>query len=151
MSKSDKKRMGITRTTAEKLLAELPKRAEAINADPQYLFGISRIEVFGSYLTEKAKLGDIDIAVQFSPKNRNPQEHWQLCQEQGAKEGPADSSFLGQLVWAQNKVLRALRAKHYAFSLHSYDELEFLKKEHQATGRELYRNPQFDPPSIGTK
>jgi predicted nucleotidyltransferase len=50
-----KKRVGVTRETADRLLDNLRTRAKEIDADPQYLYGISRLAVFGSYLTAKDK------------------------------------------------------------------------------------------------
>ncbi len=44
-------------------------RAKQINANgTDFVFGISRLAVFGSYLTDKPKLGDLDIAVELRPR-----------------------------------------------------------------------------------
>ena len=43
-----------------KYSATLVERAKAIEDDPAYLYGFSRIVVFGSFLADKPKLGDID-------------------------------------------------------------------------------------------
>ena len=64
-----KKKVGVTRARAEVLLRDLLDRARAINEDPYYLFGVGRIEVFGSYInSDKPKLGDVDLAVGLGPK-----------------------------------------------------------------------------------
>lgn len=58
--------MPVTRARADKMVAELPARAEAMNADPRYMHLISRIAVFGSYLTDKPTLGDLDTAIEYA-------------------------------------------------------------------------------------
>jgi hypothetical protein len=50
-----KKNVGVTRETADRLLKNLRTRAEGIDGDPQYLYGISRLAVFGSYLTTRVQ------------------------------------------------------------------------------------------------
>ena len=70
------------------MLAQLQLRAAWVDADPEYLYGVSRLMVFGSYLSDKPKLGDIDIAVQLGPKCRDPKEHWALC-DQERQRAPA--------------------------------------------------------------
>ena len=92
-----KKKVGVTRETADRLLDNLLTRAKEIDADPQYLYGISRLAVFGSYLTAKDKLGDIDIAVELGPKERVPERHWEACAEQ-RKNGPRGQSFIEYLL-----------------------------------------------------
>jgi predicted nucleotidyltransferase len=77
----------MTRSKADELLAMLLARVEKVNRDPQYLFGVSKLAVFGSYLTAKEKLGDLDIAVEIGPKNRVHEEHETLYQEQVSNEG----------------------------------------------------------------
>jgi hypothetical protein len=103
-----KKRVGVTRETADRLLDNLRTRAKEIDADPQYLYGISRLAVFGSYLTAKDKLGDIDIAVELGPKERDPERHWKACDEQ-RKNGPRGQSFIESISWPELRVIQALR------------------------------------------
>jgi hypothetical protein len=53
----------ISRATAAKHLAELLRRIPNISGDPLHAFTVNAVIVFGSFLTEKQKLGDIDVAV----------------------------------------------------------------------------------------
>lgn len=55
-------RHAIPRARAEKALAAAIAAAREVNADPQYAYDVTRIVVFGSYLTDAAEVGDVDIS-----------------------------------------------------------------------------------------
>ena len=137
-----KKNVGITRAKADELIAALVERARAVDADPQYLYGVSRLAVFGSYLTSKEKLGDIDIAVELGPKERHPATHWKLVEEQ--RQTAPRGNMLEQLSWPEIKVQKALRDRHTAFSFHTHDELERMELEFGTPSKTIYRNEAFD-------
>jgi DNA-binding IclR family transcriptional regulator len=54
----------LTRKTAERRLAEFIERVRALNANDYYLYRVRTVRVFGSYLTERDRINDIDIAVE---------------------------------------------------------------------------------------
>jgi predicted nucleotidyltransferase len=58
-----KKNVGLKRDTADRLIKELVERVKIGNSLPKEEVPhlITRLFVFGSYLTDKKKLGDIDI------------------------------------------------------------------------------------------
>src|SRR6516162_8977430 len=58
----------ITRGKADHYVAELLQRADDINANPDLLYRVKRITAFGSYISDAADLGDIDIAVELENK-----------------------------------------------------------------------------------
>jgi hypothetical protein len=58
----------ISRAKANLYVAELLQRADDINANPDLLYRVKRITAFGSYITDAADLGDIDIAVELECK-----------------------------------------------------------------------------------
>ena len=137
-----KKNVGITRARADELIAALVERAKAVDADPRYLCGVSRLAIFGSYLTGKEKLGDIDIAIEVGPKQRHPPTHWELVEVQ-RQEAPR-GNMVERLFWPELKVRKALRERHAAFSFHDYDELERMEKEYGTVSKLIYRNEAFD-------
>jgi DNA-binding MarR family transcriptional regulator len=55
----------IKRRTAEQALDGLLKRAAEYNADPSEILTVDAIAVFGSFLSDKAQLGDLDLAVKW--------------------------------------------------------------------------------------
>jgi hypothetical protein len=137
-----KKKVGITRARAGELIAALVERAKAVDSDPQYLYGISRMAVFGSYLTGKEKLGDIDIALELGPKERDPPTHWKLAEEQ--IQAAPRGNMIERLYWPQSRVRNALRDRHKAFSFHEFTELEAMEKEFGTRSKLIYRNEAFD-------
>lgn len=65
---------GLPRELATKLLAQVIERARLINGDPdKYACHITCLAVFGSYLTSKSILGDLDIGVELREIHQNDQ------------------------------------------------------------------------------
>ena len=93
-----KKNVGLTRERATELLNLLKQRAVEVNRDPQYIWAVCRLVVFGSYLSNKERLGDLDVAVEVVPKTRNHDKHVKRWNEQSALEGKG--SFFKRLIWA---------------------------------------------------
>ena len=58
----------ITRRTAESALAQFMERLHAVNANDEYVYRVKSAVLFGSMLTEIERLGDVDLAVELSPK-----------------------------------------------------------------------------------
>jgi hypothetical protein len=55
----------LLRAEADRLLGLVIAKARYVNAHPEeYPYGIQTIAVFGSYLTDKSVLGDLDIGVE---------------------------------------------------------------------------------------
>jgi len=53
----------INRAKAEKLLADFLQCVEEVNAHPDLLHWVTEVRVFGSYLNDSDKLGEIDLAI----------------------------------------------------------------------------------------
>ena len=59
----------ITRKTADRLLATTLDRADTMRAEwTRFAYTPARIYVYGSYLTDKERLGDLDVAVEWEPR-----------------------------------------------------------------------------------
>jgi hypothetical protein len=55
----------LPRAEAERLLELVIAKAEFVNAHPEeFPYAVQTLAVFGSYLTEKPVLGDLDIAIE---------------------------------------------------------------------------------------
>jgi len=59
----------IPRAKGEGMVADLLTRARSINESPQLLCRISKITVFGSFVTDAEDLGDIDVSVEIKRKH----------------------------------------------------------------------------------
>lgn len=109
---------GIHRRDAENLLARILSKAEQINAAPdEFPCGVIAIGVFGSFLTDKAVLGDLDIAVDVA-KVRVPQG-------QGLLRNAI--RVIDQSQSATRKTLSTLRLrKPNLISIHTFEEVKHL-------------------------
>lgn len=57
----------ILRSTAERKINEFLERVKEVNRNDYYLYKIKKVVVFGSYLSDAEKLGDIDLAIEIVP------------------------------------------------------------------------------------
>lgn len=69
----------ITRKRADELLAKILKAVAALQQDPHCTYKIQGVYVYGSYLGDKALLGDLDVAIDM-------ERTYQLGSEDGAYE-----------------------------------------------------------------
>lgn len=122
----------ISRDRADALLAQLVEVIQGINADPESPYRIPRLAVFGSYLSDKSELGDLDIAADFV-RNQPPYEEggykrWlevdaAFAQKHGRKDG--DSAVCKHLKFSRH------------ISLSSWGQLEHLIGNGMATSKEV--------------
>lgn len=112
----------LPREQAELLIKEFLGRVRDINANPYFLYKVTKVILFGSFLSKKESLGDVDLAIQLSPKERNQDRfHDLLVQRSQAalNSGRRFSTFIDQMSWADTEVRRYLKGKSRYISLHS--------------------------------
>jgi predicted nucleotidyltransferase len=115
----------INRAKAEFYVAELLQRADDINANPDLLYRVKRITAFGSYITDAADLGDIDIAVELECKVP-PEQIVQANQARARALGRKSLSFSEELSVGQREVDLLLKGRNPYISLIFYDSLQRL-------------------------
>jgi hypothetical protein len=64
MPRDGKGKRRYTRTTANRVLADVLVRIHGINRDDRYAFRVKAVRLFGSMLTNATDVGDIDLAIQ---------------------------------------------------------------------------------------
>ena len=119
----------------------LLKRVEGINKNQSYLHMVAYVGVFGSYLSDSATINDLDIAFSFKRRDVDSELFMKRIAEKVRKEKKAGrrfSSYLDELYWPELEVLRALKGRSAAISLHSTDD-EILQR---TPVRDLYRLPE---------
>lgn len=117
------KASGILRSTARKLLVSLVQRAQEINTNPDFVYSVSRIAVFGSYInTDKEKLGDLDIAVELVPRYEGDDLVREMV-EAFNQRGPQTYSIIDRYSFARYEIERYLRNRSKCLNLHDFDEL----------------------------
>jgi hypothetical protein len=53
----------ITKKTAEKVFSEFMERVKSANDNPYYLYKVTSVVLFGSYLSDNPRISDIDVAI----------------------------------------------------------------------------------------
>lgn len=114
----------ISREKADLLLGELIEKAKIINASKEYIYRVESVKVFGSYLTDKEILGDLDVAVKISPKLEGKEfvnanfKHIELA----IKRGRVFRGFMDQINWPYKEVILKLKTRKKGLSLHDESE-----------------------------
>jgi predicted nucleotidyltransferase len=112
----------LTRTTAERKVAELLARVQDVNSNPYYLYRVTRVRVFGSYLTDVPRLNDIDLVVEIASKAPDHTIAHELDMERvdvALRAGRQFSNIVDEQFWPQNEVILHLKARSRAYSFHS--------------------------------
>ncbi|HAQ20088.1 MAG TPA: hypothetical protein DCR40_12790 [Prolixibacteraceae bacterium] len=119
----------ISRQKATQLLNELIERAKSINENGELIYFVESIKVFGSYLSDKDTLGDLDVGVKLSRKHKPGDftKHNQKRIALAKANGRQFSNSTEQLIWPHREVILMLKAKQRGLSLHDEDEDEVFK------------------------
>jgi predicted nucleotidyltransferase len=103
----------INRDKADKIVKDFMQRVEEINNNDYYLYRVSKILLFGSYIQEDAvDFGDIDIAFELDRKVKDAAEYEKLDREfyeNAEDEGKRFSSFIERLFYSETVVISKLK------------------------------------------
>ena len=116
--------MSIKKETAEKTLLNILRRAIELNKNDSFMHTIDSICVFGSVLTDKPVLGDLDVAIDVNRRHCY-KDNW----IETIKEKYSDkifSSFVEQLTYPFTQSVIFLKDKKKHISIHHMDDLEQL-------------------------
>lgn len=112
----------IKRDKADKIVNDFMQRVEEINNNDYYLYRVSKILLFGSYIKEDAvDFGDIDIAFEVERKIKDAEEFEKLNREffeKAQDEGKRFSSFIEKLFYSETVVILKLKNRNRYISLH---------------------------------
>jgi hypothetical protein len=107
------------RKTAERVLNQVIDRARAINAG-DYAYDVRCIVVFGSYLSGRPKVGDLDLAISLV-RRAHPGKDWMQYSAHFRQRAPSGVSFLDELCWPEIEVWRFLKSRSHVVSIMSLD------------------------------
>lgn len=124
-----KKNVGIKRDTAIKLVNELVERAKAANALPkeEVPHKVIKLYIFGSFLSDKEKLGDIDIFYELEEKwvdSDNMMDYFLYHINSNSKE----EDFYEN---PKKVTVRYLRNNKKSYSFHGSWMIEHMEKQHK--------------------
>jgi len=114
----------LTRKTAEGKLAAFIERVRALNANDYYLYRVRTARVFGSYLTERDRINDIDVAVELVPRESDQDRWWaahHARSDEACRKGRQFSNTTEYMYWPRQEVLLYLKNRSRAISLHDDD------------------------------
>jgi hypothetical protein len=116
----------ISRAKADFYVGELLQRADDINANPDLLYRVKRITAFGSYITDAADLGDIDIAVELECKIPAGQQRWKVNLARAEASGRKNLSWNNMISFGEREVDLLLKGRNPYISMTYYDNLQRL-------------------------
>lgn len=111
----------ILRATADRKLREFLERVSVVNSENYFLYRISKIIVFGSYLGKKKTINDIDISISLEPKEHDIEKQMKrndMRIKEAYDDGKNFRNVVEQVCWPEIEVIRYLKAKSRSISLH---------------------------------
>lgn len=120
----------VKRETAEVTLHKFLDRVRQANCNDEFLFKVTTVVVYGSYLGDAKRLGDLDLAIELEPRhqpldfdamNRLYIEHFE-------RSGRAYRRIGYEYEWAQMEVFLFLKNRSRTLSLHSMHDFIEMEK-----------------------
>lgn len=138
-----KKALNVSRKTADRILSEVVQRAKEINAAPypKYMHFVKKIAVFGSYLTDKEKLGDVDIAVLLDARSEDGRKDRMDDAYECVRIHKKNLGFFETVSFSETIVFQTLRNRSKALSLHYYYDLENMIEKWGTNHKVIYEKP----------
>jgi len=108
----------VSRVSAERILREFLNRVKLANERSELAFSIESTVVFGSYLTDRTHLNDLDVAVELKSKESSDCTFERLRKARlAASPGRRFASFLETLDWPKREVMMFLKNRSRSISL----------------------------------
>lgn len=125
----------INKVKADKIFNEFMKRVSEINEDESFIYRVSKLCLFGSYLNPEAEdYGDIDIAYELEHKISDDKRFSEASQKiiaNAKADGKVFSSILDEICYPEDLVLRYLKNRSPYISLHRIKDIETLSAPHK--------------------
>lgn len=113
----------ISREQAEILVRSFLGRVASINEREELTHRVTGVRVFGSYVGDKADLGDVDLAVAIEPRRET---HVEESIERAQQSGKSIRNFLDRITFGPTEVQKILKDGSPYLSIHGFDEVEKL-------------------------
>ena len=128
-------------------MSEFLDRVAQVNAADAYAYRVRAVVVFGSFLTGRDMIGDIDLAVQSIPRFDDRAKQDEVEEEaRSRKDGPF-RNLTENVCWPQIEMERALRARSTALELHPIGNLEaILRRAADTPYKVLFGS--WSPPAV---
>ena len=115
----------VSRAKAEQALTEFLGRCDDVRTRPEFLFTVEEAILFGSMLTDKPKVSDVDVAIALRPKEKDAARLAALVHEQvrhARDEGVRFSNLLEMHHYPWSRVERFLKGRSRIVQLTRADD-----------------------------
>ena len=115
----------ILRKTAERHLQDFLDRIREINRVDYWLYRVPEVRLFGSMLSDKPKVSDVDLAFDLELKpmyKSDSMEHIEQRISEAIARGRTFSNFVDQISWPQTEVYRHLKSRSHVLSFSPLSE-----------------------------
>lgn len=117
--------IAIPKERAEKIFSEFMERVQEVNQNSKYIFKVSKVILFGSYIKGSPTVNDIDIAIELTRKDEDEAifmaKHEKIIQE-AINKGKRFSNFIDRLYYPDKEVILFLKSKSRYLSFHYMDD-----------------------------
>jgi hypothetical protein len=114
----------VRRRTADEAVAHMLERARETATDPDFLWAVKDIKVFGSYLSDAEYLSDVDVCVTLVAKlcgdAMSEAASAQVAEAESA--GKSFKNFIERAGWPRTRVLKHLRGRKRCLSIQDGDD-----------------------------
>src|SRR6185312_6088496 len=97
----------ITRKTADRTVTEFMSRVNLANAREDFLFWITSVVVYGSYLTDIERLGDVDFGIELTWREPDENKHHTLIWDRvhiARSAGRQFANITEEVSWCQEEI-----------------------------------------------
>jgi len=133
----------VSRQSAEKTQREFLDRVQQVNCSSRFLYRVRSVVVFGSFLSGAPFVGDLDLAVDLRPKEKDSRKHSELIRaraNEAASCGRRFRIYVEALRFAEQEVIMFLKARSRILQLtRCGDGVLTITKS-----RVIYESPQQD-------
>jgi predicted nucleotidyltransferase len=111
----------VTRAKADQIFADFMLRVQQVNDDPYYLFKVTRVVFFGSYIQDTETVNDIDIAIELGPKITSRKQREKLYAKRRRESKRNFGTQVAYLGWPVQEVWLFLKSRSHTLSLHDFN------------------------------
>ena len=110
----------VSRQTAENALVGLLARVKEYNSDPNKLLTVETVAIFGSFLGENERLGDLDIAVKCRHRDANDPDPAATALAYAERSGRHFSNIVEWISWPETELRQILKARKRTIAIQEW-------------------------------
>jgi predicted nucleotidyltransferase len=118
----------VHRKNAEKALQGLMERARTVNENDRFLYGITAVVLYGSYLRGAERPADVDVAIEVERKINDFEGFHEACWKYFHDSGRAYQRIGYELEFPRLEVFSFLKQRKRTLSLHSLHDFIGMEK-----------------------